>query len=168
MPIPGFPIPQRCAEENRRTSPDTAMASMRTAAMAIRQWKKDNNIGSAITKGYAGSAKNVIGDIPLVESIVNNQFEWATKQPGSWASTYLYTQANKLVPAQIKPTSRAISRGMGWEYEGEWLGKVGRKFHRNYGFDGAELTTQDLIEILTIKAQLGKDSEKFMNSILGL
>ncbi len=142
---------------------------MRTAAMVIRQWKKDNNIGSAIIGGYIGSAKNVIGDVPLVESIVNNQFSWAVKQPGTWAGSYTYTQLNKLVPAQIKPVSRAISRGAELEYEGAWLGKsVGRKFHRNYGFDGAELTTQDLIEILTIKVQLGKDAEQYLNNMLGL
>ena len=49
------------------------------------------------------------------------------------------------------------------------MGKgVGRKFHRNYGFDGAELTTQDLIEILSIKFQLGKDAEQYLNDVLGL
>lgn len=142
---------------------------MRTAAMAIRQWKKDNNIGSAVIGGYTGSAKNVIGDVPLVESVVNNQFSWAVKQPETWAGSYAYTQLNKLVPAQIKPVSRAISRGYDLEYEGAWLGKsVGRKFHRNYGFDGAELTSQDLIEMLTIKAQLGKDAEQYLNNMLGL
>lgn len=142
---------------------------MRTAAMFMREWKKDNNIGSAVIGGYTGSAKNVIGDVPLVESIVNNQFSWAVKQPGTWAGSYTYTQLNKLVPAQIKPVSRAISRGYGFEYGAEWMGKsVGRKFHRNYGFDGAELTTQDLIEILTIKAQLGKDAEQYLNNVLGL
>lgn len=125
---------------------------MRTAAKVIQAWKKDNGIVEGIAKGYGESAKEVLGDIPLVESIVNNQFNWAVRKPGAWASSYLYTQVNKLVPAQIKPVSRAISRGQEWVWEPG--GTVGRKFNRNYGFDGAELTSQDLIEMFTIKLQL--------------
>jgi hypothetical protein len=125
---------------------------MRTAAKVIQAWKKDNGIVEGIAKGYGESAKEVLGDIPLVESIVNNQFNWAVKKPGAWASSYLYTQANKLVPAQIKPISRVISRSQDWIFEPG--GTVGRKFNRNYGFDGTELTTQDLIEMFTIKLQL--------------
>lgn len=125
---------------------------MRTAAKVIQAWKKDNGIVESIAKGYGESAKEVLGDIPLVESIVNNQFNWAVRKPGAWASSYLYTQANKLVPAQIKPISRVISRSQDWIFEPG--GTVGRKFNRNYGFDGIELTTQDLIEMFTIKLQL--------------
>lgn len=127
---------------------------MRTAAKVIQAWKKDNGIGNAVMKGYAESAKSVLGDVPLAESVINNQVNWAVRKPGSWASSYLYTQANKLVPAQIKPVSRALSRGEDWIFEPFAGTTVGRKFNRNYGFDGAELTTQDLIELLTIKVQL--------------
>lgn len=127
---------------------------MRTAAKVIQAWKKDNGIGEALMKGYAESAKSVLGDVPLAESIINNQVNWAVRKPGSWASSYLYTQANKLVPAQLKPISRAVSRGEDWIFEPFEGTTVGRKFNRNYGFDGAELTTQDLIELFTIKVQL--------------
>ena len=127
---------------------------MRTAAKVIQAWKKDNGIGTAVMKGYAESAKSVLGDVPLAESIINNQVNWAVRKPGSWASSYLYTQANKLVPAQIKPISRALSRGEEWMFEPFAGTTVGRKFNRNYGFDGAELTSQDLIELFTIKVQL--------------
>lgn len=127
---------------------------MRTAAKVIQAWKKDNGIGTGVMKGYAESAKSVLGDIPLAESIINNQVNWAVRKPGSWASSYLYTQANKIVPAQIKPISRAVSRSEDWIFEPLPDTTVGRKFNRNYGFDGAELTTQDLIELFTIKVQL--------------
>lgn len=128
---------------------------IRTAAKVIQAWKEDNGVGSAVAKGYAASSKTVLGDIPLAESIINNQFNWATRKPGSFLSSYMYTQANKLVPSQIKPISRALSRGQDWEFEGDWMGStIKRKFHRNYGFDGEELTTQDLIDMFTIKIQL--------------
>ena len=138
---------------------------MRTAAKAIQEWKKDNGI----LAGYGESAKTVLSDIPLAESIINNQVSWATKKPGDWIQSYAYNQANKLVPSIIKPASRAISRGANIEFEAQdVIGRVaGRKFHRNYGFDGAELTTQDLIEILTIKAQLSPElNEELTRSLL--
>lgn len=125
---------------------------MRTAAKAIQEWKKDNGI----LAGYGESAKTVLGDIPLAETIINNQISWATKKPGDWATSYVYNQANKAIPAIVKPVFRAASRGAGVQFDAQdWIGQIaGRKFHRNYGFDGAELTTQDLIDILTIKVQL--------------
>ena len=133
---------------------------MRTAAKVIQAWEKDNGIG-AVRAGYGASAKSVIGDIPLAESVINNQVSYAVKKPSNWGASYVYNQANKLVPAIVKPASRAVSRGFGLEYEGEWLGTtVGRKFHRNYGFDGLELTTQDLIEMLTTKVQLDESINK--------
>lgn len=141
---------------------------MRTAAKVIQAWKKDNGIGTALLSGYSESAKSVLGDIPLAESLINNQFEWAMKKPGAFAGSYAYNQANKLVPAGIKPISRALSRGQGWmlrPFEGT---TVGRKFNRNYGFDGQELTSQDLLEMFTIKFQLGKDAQQYVDSILGL
>lgn len=137
---------------------------MRTAAKVIQAWKTDNGIGESIAKGYLESGKTVFGDIPLVESIVNNQFNWAVKKPGAWATSYLYTQANKLVPAQIKPVSRAISRGAGVEFDVSDT-TLGRKFNRNYGFDGAELTTQDLIELFTIKLQLDESVNKTIEKL---
>lgn len=131
---------------------------MRTAAKAIQEWKKDNGI----LAGYGDSAKTVLGDIPLAETIINNQISWATKKPGDWATSYLYNQANKAIPAIVKPVSRAASRGAGVQFDAQdWIGQIaGRKFHRNYGFDGAELTTQDLIDILTIKIQLDEELNK--------
>lgn len=141
---------------------------MRTAAKVIQAWKKDNGIGTALLSGYSESAKSVLGDIPLAESLINNQFEWAMKKPGAFAGSYAYNQANKLVPAGIKPISRALSRGQGWmlrPFEGT---TVGRKFNRNYGFDGQELTSQDLLEMFTIKFQLGKEAQQYVDSILGL
>lgn len=136
---------------------------MRTAAKIIQAWKKDNGLGEAILKGYAQSGKEVLGDIPLAESIVNNQVSWAMKKPGAWASSYIYTQVNKLVPAQIKSLSRVISRGQGWIAEPG--GTVGRKFNRNYGFDGAELTSQDLLELFTIKLQLSNERQQQLDRL---
>ena len=84
---------------------------MRTAAKVLQAWKEDNGVGSAIAKGYAASSKSVLGDIPLAESIINNQFNWATRKPGSFAASYLYTQLNKLVPSSrlhIQTLDRAI------------------------------------------------------------
>lgn len=141
---------------------------MRTAAKVIQAWKKDNGVGTSLGMGYAESAKSVLGDIPLAESIINNQFEWAMKKPGAFAGSYVYNQGNKLVPAFVKPISRALSRGQGWmlrPFEGT---TVGRKFNRNYGFDGQELTSQDLLEMFTIKFQLGPDAQQYLNNILGL
>jgi hypothetical protein len=91
-------------------------------------------------------------DTPLLESVFNNQMSYAAKKPEDWATGYVYNQVNKLVPSQVKPLSRAISRGTGTQLDMGWSGKViERKFHRNYGFDAQELTTQDLIDIFTTK-----------------
>ena len=141
---------------------------MRTAAKVIQAWKKDNGVGTSLGMGYAESAKSVLGDIPLAESIINNQFEWAMKKPGAFASSYAYNQGNKLVPAGIKPISRALSRGQGWMFQPFEGTTVGRKFNRNYGFDGQELTSQDLLEMFTIKFQLGPDAQQYLDNILGL
>lgn len=123
---------------------------IRTGCRLVQQWKKDNL--SAIYKGYGQGLKYAAMDTPLLESVFNNQMSYAAKKPEDWATGYLYTQANKLVPSQIKPLSRAISRGTETQLDMGWSGKViDRKFHRNYGFDGAELTTQDLIDIFTTK-----------------
>lgn len=122
---------------------------IRTGCRLVQQWKKDNL--SAIYKAYGQGAKYAAMDTPLLESIFNNQMSYATKKPEDWATGWAYTQANKLIPSQVKPLSRAISRGTGMQFD-IGLGKVvERKFHRNYGFDGAELTTQDLIDIFSTK-----------------
>jgi hypothetical protein len=123
---------------------------IRTGCRLVQQWKKDNL--SAIYKGYGQGLKYAAMDTPLLESVFNNQMSYAAKKPEDWATGYLYTQANKLVPSQIKPLSRAISRGTETQLDMGWSGKViDRKFHRNYGFDAQELTTQDLIDIFTTK-----------------
>ena len=123
---------------------------IRTGCRLIKQWKTDNL--SAIYKGYGQGLKYAAMDTPLLQEIFNNQMSYASKKPEDWATGALYNQANKLVPAQIKPLSRAISRGTETQLDIGWSGKIiERKFHRNYGFDGAELTTQDLIDIFTTR-----------------
>ena len=121
---------------------------IRTGCRLVQQWKRDNL--SAIYKAYGQGAKYAAMDTPLLESIFNNQMSYATKKPEDWATGWAYNQVNKLIPAQIKPLSRAISSGK--ELDMGWAGKViERKFHRNYGWSGAELTTQDLIDIFSTK-----------------
>lgn len=123
---------------------------IRTGCRLVKQWKTDNL--SAIYKGYGEGLKYAAMDTPLLESVFNNQMSYAAKKPEDWATGYVYNQVNKLVPSQIKPLSRAISRGTKTQLDMGWSGKViERKFHRNYGFDGAELATQDLIDIFTTK-----------------
>lgn len=122
---------------------------IRTGCRLVKQWKTDNL--SAIYKGYGQGLKYAAMDTPLLQEIFNNQMSYASKKPEDWATGLAYNQANKLIPAQIKPLSRAISRGTGAQFD-TGLGKViERKFHRNYGFDGAELTTQDLIDIFSTR-----------------
>ena len=122
---------------------------IRTGCRLVQQWKRDNL--SAIYKGYGQGLKYAAMDTPLLESVFNNQMSYASKKPEDWATGYAYTQVNKLIPSEIKPVSRAISRGVGWEGS-IGLGKViEKKFHRNYGFDAQELTTQDLIDIFSTK-----------------
>jgi hypothetical protein len=123
---------------------------IRTGCRLVKQWKTDNL--SAIYKGYGKGLKYAAMDTPLLESVFNNQMSYAAKKPEDWATGYVYNQVNKLVPSQVKPLSRAISRGTGTQLDMGWSGKViERKFHRNYGFDAQELTTQDLIDIFTTK-----------------
>lgn len=122
---------------------------IRTGCRLVKQWKTDNL--SAIYKGYGQGLKYAAMDTPLLQEIFNNQMSYAAKKPEDWATGLAYNQANKLIPSQVKPLSRAISRGTGAQFD-TGLGKViERKFHRNYGFDGAELTTQDLIDIFSTK-----------------
>lgn len=123
---------------------------IRTGCRLVKQWKTDNL--SAIYKGYGQGLKYAAMDTPLLQEIFNNQMSYVAKKPEDWAAGYIYTQANKLVPSQIKPLSRAISRGTETHLDVGWSGKIiERKFHRNYGFDGAELTTQDLIDIFSTR-----------------
>lgn len=123
---------------------------IRTGCRLVKQWKTDNL--SAIYKGYGQGLKYAAMDTPLLESVFNNQMSYAAKKPEDWATGYVYNQVNKLIPSQIKPLSRAISRDIGKVWDVSRAGKIiERKFHRNYGFDGAELTTQDLIDIFSTK-----------------
>ena len=123
---------------------------IRTGCKLVKQWKTDNL--SAIYKGYGQGLKYAAMDTPLLQEIFNNQISYATKKTEDWATGLAYNQVNKFVPSQIKPLSRAISRGTGTELDISGAGKIiERKFHRNYGFDAQELTTQDLIDIFTTK-----------------
>lgn len=125
---------------------------IRTGCRLVKQWKKDNL--SAIYKGYGQGLKYAAMDTPLLQEIFNNQMSYAAKKPEDWATGLVYNQANKLIPSQVKPLSRAISRGTGVQFD-TGLGKViDRKFHRNYGFDAQELTTNDLISIFSTKFTL--------------
>lgn len=134
---------------------------IRTGCKLVKQWKTDNL--SAIYKGYGQGLKYAAMDTPLLQEIFNNQMSYATKKPEDWATGLAYNQVNKLIPAQIKPLSRAISRSEGIEAPfndfsvfgmnvpaSQWK-VIKKKVQRNYGFDGAELTTQDLIDIFTTK-----------------
>ena len=121
---------------------------IRAGCLAVKQWETDNGIIGAALK----NAQYAAMDTPLLESVFNNQVGYATRKPGDWALGYGYNLANKFVPAQIKPLSRLISRETGTELETDWMGKViQKKFHRNYGLDGVEPTTQDWIDIFTSK-----------------
>ena len=126
---------------------------IRTGCLLVQQWKTDKS--DAIYKGYGQTLKYAAMDTPLLESVFNNQMGYATKKTGDWATGYAYTQVNKLVPSQIKPLSRAITRETGYapDVEVGWP-VLSKKFHRNYGFDGAKPTTQDWVDVLSTKFTL--------------
>lgn len=91
-----------------------------------------------------------LSDTPLVQQFTDSSLDYMNRQPGAYWSGFAYNQANKFVPAQAKTLAKAISRKTGYKLDTTGAGKtIDRKFHRNYGFDGAELTTNDLINILT-------------------
>ena len=117
---------------------------LRTAAMVIKDWEKKKL--ASVSDGLFAA----LGDTPLVQQFTDSSLDYMTKQPGKYWSGFAYNQANKLMPAQAKTLTRAASRSTGATLDTEALGKtIDRKFHRNYGLDGEQLTTNDLINILT-------------------
>ena len=117
---------------------------LRTAAMVIKDWEKKKL--ASVSDGLFAA----LSDTPLVQQFTDSSLDYMTKQPGKYWSGFAYNQANKLMPAQVKTITRAASRATGATLDTEALGKtIDRKFHRNYGLDGEQLTTNDLINILT-------------------
>lgn len=129
---------------------------IRVAAKAIKQWEDDKLW--AIAKGYGFGASEALSDLPLANQITDNSMSYMAKQPGKWATGFLYNQANKLVPAQLKSIARAGSRAIDAELDVSAAGQtIERKFHRNYGFDGEELTTNDIINLFTNRLKWGEE-----------
>lgn len=123
---------------------------LRVAAKLMKE--KEKGWLDATLSGYSFGGQEFLGDLPLVNTVMDNSLGWAQKQPGQWAQSYAYTQANKLVPAQLKSLSRAGTRAAGieaWTEPSESMKSVQRKFHRNYGLDGAQPTTNDYINVIT-------------------
>lgn len=117
---------------------------LRTAAMLVKNWedKKLAAVGNGLYEA--------LGEVPLVNQFVDSNTDYMTKYPGKWASSFAYNQLNKFVPAQVKTLTRAGSRATGTTADVSWAGPtIEKKLHRNYGLDGAQLTTNDLINILT-------------------
>jgi hypothetical protein len=117
---------------------------LRTAAMTIKDWEKRKlaSIGDGMFEA--------LSDTPLVQQFTDSSLDYMNKQPGAYWSGFAYNQANKFIPAQAKTLAKAISRKTGYKLDTTGAGKtIDRKFHRNYGFDGAELTTNNLINVLT-------------------
>lgn len=117
---------------------------LRTAAMTIKDWEKRKlaSIGDGMFEA--------LSDTPLVQQFTDSSLDYMNRQPGAYWSGFAYNQANKFVPAQAKTLAKAISRKTGYKLDTTGAGKtIDRKFHRNYGFDGAELTTNDLINLFT-------------------
>lgn len=117
---------------------------LRTAAILVQDWEKKKL--AAIGEGMY----EALSETPLVNQFVDNQMDYMQRNPEKYWPSFAYNQVNKLVPAQIKTATRGISRATGAELDVSALGKtVERKFHRNYGLDGAQLTTNDLLNMLT-------------------
>lgn len=129
---------------------------IRVAAKIIQRW--EDGALTAIANGYGFGASEALSDLPLANQITDNSLSYMAKQPGKWAAGFLYNQANKLVPAQLKSIARAGSRATDTELDVSDLGKtIERKFHRNYGFDGEELTTNDIINLFTNRLKWGEE-----------
>lgn len=125
---------------------------LRTAAMLVKDWETDKL--QAISDGMF----EALSDTPLVQSFTDSNLDYMTRQPEKYWSSFAYNQANKLVPAQVKSATRAVSRGTGATWNTDWLGQtINRKFHRNYGLDSTRLTTNDLINVLTNRIKVGND-----------
>ena len=117
---------------------------LRTSAMLVKDWetRKLGALGDGMLEA--------LSDTPLVNQFTDSNLGFATRKPGKWASTFIYNQANKLVPAQLKTVTKATSRATDTELDVSILGPtIERKFHRNYGLDGERLTTNDLILLFT-------------------
>lgn len=129
---------------------------IRAAAKIIQRW--EDGALTAIANGYGFGANEALSDLPLANQITDNSLSYMAKQPGKWATGFLYNQANKLVPAQLKSIARAGSRATDTELDASGLGQtIERKFHRNYGFDGEELTTNDIINLFTNRLKWGEE-----------
>lgn len=129
---------------------------IRVAAKIIQRW--EDGALTAIAKGYGFGASEALSDMPLANQITDNSLSYMAKQPGKWATGFLYNQANKLVPAQLKSIARAGSRATDTELDVSGLGQtIERKFHRNYGFDGEELTTNDIINLFSNRIKVTND-----------
>lgn len=129
---------------------------IRTAAKIIQRW--EDGALTAIANGYGFGASEALSDLPLANQITDNSMSYMAKQPGKWATGFLYNQANKLVPAQLKSIARAGSRAIDAELDVSAAGQtIERKFHRNYGFDGEELTTNDIINLFTNRLKWGEE-----------
>lgn len=129
---------------------------MRVAAKIIQRW--EDGALTAIANGYGFGASEALSDLPLANQITDNSLSYMAKQPGKWATGFLYNQANKLVPAQLKSIARASSRATDTELDVSGLGQtIERKFHRNYGFDGEELTTNDIINLFSNRIKVTND-----------
>ena len=129
---------------------------IRVAAKIIQRW--EDGALTAIANGYGFGASEALSDLPLANQITDNSLSYMAKQPGKWATGFLYNQANKLVPAQLKSIARAGSRATDTELDVSDLGKtIERKFHRNYGFDGEELTTNDIINLFSNRIKVTND-----------
>ena len=117
---------------------------LRTAAMLVQEWEKRKL--AAVADGMI----EALSETPLINAFTDSSMDYMQRQPGAYWSSFGYNQLNKFIPAQAKTLTRAGSRATGAKLNTSGLGKtISRKFHRNYGFDGAELTTNDLINILT-------------------
>lgn len=129
---------------------------IRAAAKIIQRW--EDGALTAIANGYGFGANEALSDLPLANQITDNSLSYMAKQPSKWATGFLYNQANKLVPAQLKSIARAGSRATDTELDVSAAGKtIERKFHRNYGFDGEELTTNDIINLFTNRLKWGEE-----------
>lgn len=125
---------------------------LRTAAMLVQDWEKRKM--AAVADGML----EALSETPLIQSFTDSSMDYMQRQPGAYWSSFGYNQLNKFVPAQAKTLTRAGSRATGAKFDTTGAGKtISRKFHRNYGFDGADLTTNDLINILSNRIKVGND-----------
>ena len=129
---------------------------LRAALKMVNDWEKKKL--DAVANGLFFGGMEALSDTPLVQQFTDSSLDYMTSQPGAYWSGFGYNQANKLIPAQLKTISRAVSRGANVEMNTDWMGKtISKKFHRNYGLDGQRLTTNDLLNILTNRVKVKND-----------